>query len=84
MGRLCLGDWLDCLLGAESNVSFVTPPPSGAQAGKMPTCGGLLMMMMMLSAAAVMLPLVDSRARIWEGANPQTLHPKSQTFNLYR
>jgi len=61
---------LDCLLGAEFNVSCVTPPPSGAQAGKMPTCGGMLLMMMMLSAAAAMLPLVDSRARICEGAKP--------------
>ena len=65
MGRLCLGDWLNCLLGAEFNVSCVTLPPSGAQAGKMPTCGGLLLMLMMLlSAAAAMPPLVDSRTRI--------------------
>jgi len=56
---------LDCLPGAEFNVSCLTLPPLGAQAGKMPTCGGLLlMMMMMLSAAAALLPLVDSRARI--------------------
>ena len=55
---------MDWMLGAEFNVSFVTLPPSRAQVGKMPTCGGLLVMMMMLSAAAAMLPLVDSRARI--------------------
>ena len=69
MGRRCLGDWSDCQLGVEFNVSYVTPPPSGAQAGKMPTCGGLLMM-----AATVMVTLlltqVDSRARTREGANP--------------
>ena len=63
---------MDCLLGAEFNVSRVTPPPSGAQAGKMPTYGGLLMMIVLAAATtvALLLTLVDSRARIREGENP--------------
>ena len=72
MGRLCLGDWLDCLLGSEFNVSCVTLPPSGAQAGMMPTFGGLLQLLnMMLLAAAAMRAL------------PLAVHPKPQTFKLY-
>ena len=75
MGRLCLDDRLDCLLGAEFNVSCVTSPPLGAQAGKMPTWqdAEVLLKRMLLAATAIvalLLILVDSCARIREGANP--------------